>query len=259
MYLKDTLHESGDFSADAQTEAVRWNLKKEIVRKRCRKRIGFSEFLFLQMKFIGWRIWLCQGSLLLGIIICITTLLGRHVWLDQNYAPRLLCCLSILISMTALPFIHRSMQYKMHELEATTRFSSVRLLLAKLILLGIGDFFMLSAILMIMVLKTSLYTGSLVLYLLFPFLLASSGTIFLLGHLRSEHYLQVSLGFYVLLITLFGMSRRIYPGFIQSSGFAGWIAGCVVLAAFCIWQLRNLARNGLLLSINYLNCGKGCC
>ena len=160
----------------------------------------------------------------------------------DRYVIRVVCCFSLLVSMTALPFIHRSIYHKMHEVEASSLFSSMRLLLAKLILLGIGDVLILSMILLVTAIRTSIFTDSLLLYLLFPFLLASSGAVFLLRHLSAEHYIGGSLVFYGFLLILFLMSDGLWPVLYQQTFSAGWIAVCAGLAAFCIWQFSSLAR-----------------
>lgn len=223
-------------------EDIIWNIKKQSTPKAYRERIGFLRFLALQMKFIGFRIWICQGAFMTGLLTLVTTLLGPLWWTDQRYVIRVVCCFSLLVSMTALPFIHRSIYHKMHEIETSSLFSSMRLLLAKLILLGIGDVLILSMLLLVTAIRTSLFTDSLLLYLLFPFLLASSGALFLLRHLSAEHYIGGSLVFYGFLLILFLMSDGLWPVLYQQTFSAGWIAVCAGLAAFCIWQFSSLAR-----------------
>ncbi|MBU3877202.1 hypothetical protein HGO97_015460 [Faecalicatena sp. AGMB00832] len=253
MHLEAALHRSTDIPADqtpgpdlinsrnqGHMDAVIWELKKEVVKKRSRKRIGFSDFLLLQIKMTGWKIWLLQGMMFLGFVFLITAILGPYIWLDHRYTTKLLCYFSILISMTALPFLHRSVHYKMQEVEAATRFSSMRLLLAKMLLLGIGDVFLLNMVLITAALRTSIYTGSLVLYLLFPFLLANGGALFLIGHLNAGHFLQGSLAFYTLLITLVTVVRYFSPAFFQQTLSSGWLAACAGMTVFCIWQLRYI-------------------
>lgn len=244
MSANDSPDFLSDFPSDTRSrdhmDTVIRELKKEVIHKSSRKRIGFWDFLLLQTKMTGWKIWLLQSLMFLGFALGITAVFGQHIWLDYKYTTKLLCYFSILISMTALPFLHRPVRYKMQEIEATTRFSSTRLLLAKLIFLGIGDVFLLCFVLAAAALRTSLYTGSLVLYLLFPFLLASGGALFLIGHMNAEHFLQGSLTFYALLFTLFIVLKDIWPTFFQQNLSAGWLTACAGLAVFCIWQFRYI-------------------
>ncbi|MDO5411501.1 MAG: hypothetical protein Q4F21_13835 [Lachnospiraceae bacterium] len=243
--LKTTLHKMEDREMTDAMQKTSWNLKVDLHQKTQRERIGFQTFLFMQMKFVGRKVWLCQGLLLVLFSVIFLAADGGYLWKIPAYAARMLCYLAILIAMTALPLIHRSIHYKMHEVETAARFSADRLLAAKLLLIGTGDIFMLAGILIIVSAKTSLPTGSVALYLLFPYLLASSGLLFLLGHLKTERFMPYSLSFYFLLLLLILALKQIYPGFFQQTLSGGWMAVCAGLMVFCIYQIRYLVyRSG---------------
>ena len=120
--------------------------KNEWKKRVVRPRITFSKFLTTQIKFVGWKIWLAQAI----VLLCLSYLLvffGDYILNNQRNVALLLCCISILVLMSAIPFIQRSIRYKTYEIETATRFSATKQLLAKLLIIGIGDISMLSSIL----------------------------------------------------------------------------------------------------------------
>ena len=112
--------------------------KNEWKKRVVRPRITFSKFLTTQIKFVGWKIWLAQAI----VLLCLSYLLvffGDYILNNQRNVALLLCCISILVLMSAIPFIQRSIRYKTYEIETATRFSATKQLLAKLLIIGIGD------------------------------------------------------------------------------------------------------------------------
>ena len=159
--------------------------KNEWKERVVRPRITFSKFLAAQIKFVGWKIWLAQAI----VVLCLSFLLvylGDYILNNPRNGALLLCCISILVLMSAFPFIQRSVRYKMYEIETATRFSATKQLLAKLLIIGIGDISMLCSIVCVAIINTPLETKSILLYLLLPFLIASSGLLYLIGHTPIE-------------------------------------------------------------------------
>ena len=159
--------------------------KNEWKERVVRPRITFSKFLAAQIKFVGWKIWLAQAI----VVLCLSFLLvylGDYILNNPRNGALLLCSISILVLMSAFPFIQRSVRYKMYEIETATRFSATKQLLAKLLIIGIGDISMLCSIVCVAIINTPLETKSILLYLLLPFLIASSGLLYLIGHTPIE-------------------------------------------------------------------------
>lgn len=213
-------------------------VKEEACQKKKRERISFSRFLIMQTKYIGWKIWSVQGIFLLFI----SYLLSRFYDYRESpqFVTKLLFCLSILLFMTALPFIYRSVRYQMQEIEAATRFSCVKLLMAKLIIIGIGDIFMMSGIFFTTIIKTSLQADSVILYLCFPFLLVSSGCLFMLGHFTPKHFFAGSMGLCLFFIIIIPGILGQYEVIFQQSFSVRWLVVCVMLISFCIWQFHYI-------------------
>ena len=213
---------------------------EEICLKQRRERISFPSFLSMQIKFIGRKIWLAQGIFLLFVNGMFRSLYGNDYPENPLSAAKLLFCLSVLVFMTALPFLYRSARYQMQEIEAASRFSCVRLLAAKLVIVGIGDLFILGGIFCIATWRTSLTAGSTLLYLCFPFLSAGSGCLYLLGHCSPKQFFAGSMGLCTFLILAAATLLRRGTVLFFCSFSAGWITACIFLTVFCIWQFRYI-------------------
>ena len=199
--------------------------------------IGFGVFLLAQLRFIGWQIWLTQALVLITLNALLNLRFGAHYVLYPSLATRLLCFCSVLVLATALPFLHNATLYRMQEVEAATRFSSLRLLAAKLVLIGIGDLLMLGGILMISLYLTPLSLGHCLLCLVLPFLLAASGSLTLLRRLRTSRFYLASGCWCALLCTasLFGGRWLVLTELTPL-----WLLVAVALCAICVRELYQL-------------------
>lgn len=216
-------------------------VRQEACRRQMRKRISFPQFLARQIKFMGYKIWIVQGIFLFFINRLLSRFYGYT--LRPQSMVKLLFCLSVLICMSILPSLYRSVRYQMQEIEAAARFSCAKLLLAKLIIVGIGDISLLGGIFFTTMLRTSLPADRTVLYLCLPFLLAGSGCLFLLGHCSPRHFIIGSLLFCMLLILGFCVIPVHCVFWFQQSFSLVWILVCVLLAAFCERQLCHIIRD----------------
>ena len=215
--------------------------RKEAGLRKRRKRISFMGFLSGQIAFIGWKIWIIQG-----FFLCI--LHGMLVRFYEYYVTpqtmvKLLFCLSILVFMSVLPLLYRSVRYQMQEIEAVSRFSCGKLLLSRLLIIGIGDIFLLGSIFLSTMIKTTLPAGSAMLYLCFPFLLAGSGCLYMLGHFAPRHFFMGSLFFCFFLMLVFCIIPNQYMLLSLPSLTLVWIMICALLFAFCIWQFRHIVKD----------------
>lgn len=238
--LKQTLHQIPSETNDAHLQATISLVKRETCLKQGRERISFSRFLTKQIRFIGWKLWALQGSSLLFISI----LLSR--FFESPFTPRqaikLFSCLSILLFMSMLPLLYRSVRYRMQEIEAVARFSGLKLLFSRLIIIGIGDVCLLAGIFGCAMLKTVMPADSAAFCLCFPFLLAGSGCLYLLGRLAPKQFFAGSLLYCSALMLIFS----ILPGqdaiLYQSSLSALRAILCALLLTFCVQQLRYLTK-----------------
>ena len=88
-------------------------VRKEIDKKAERKRLSFWQFLKTQIRFIGWKIWMMQLVLLGVVYACMTGFFEKYYREHPEDLPRLLMILAIIVLMTAIPFLYRSIRYRM--------------------------------------------------------------------------------------------------------------------------------------------------
>lgn len=238
--LKDMLHMQTEPVNREQISKISSCVEPLLEEKHKRRRINYPAFLKRQLRFIGWPIWLMQGSAM--ILLCIAFYGPLNFYLEDTVhgIAFLLCCLSVLVLLSSVPIIHRSARYKMREIELSTRFSSVKLLLAKLLLIGIGNIALLSAIFLLTIINTSLQAESVLLYLLLPYLAACCGFLFLLGHIPADKFEVYSVGLCCLLLAGFTILNRFYSDFFRQTFSAGWLLVCLLLILFIIKQLRYI-------------------
>lgn len=215
-------------------------LRQEQISKTRHERIKLSTFLALQIKFIGWKIWLLQGLVLAVLCYFLTVIFGEDLYKIKRYSPVSVCSISIMILMMAVPFIQRSLRYKMHENEMATYFSSVRLLIAKLLIIVIGDIFILNVILLLIVYKNYLNIGSALLYIIFPFLLTSWGIMYLLGHIPAQWFSHCCILLCLALYICIALLNRFVPIFFQQTFSKAWAIVCLVLLLLCLSQFRYI-------------------
>lgn len=239
--LRQHFHEPNAAACSSSMSAAVLLARKEVYERSRRKRISFPQFLSMQIRFIGWKVWAVQGAFLLALCCLLSHLFRQGYWKDSRSVAGVLFCLSVLVFMTAPPFLYRSIRYRMQEVEAAARFSSIQLLIAKLVIIGVGDVALLSGILLTAAARSSLQAGSALLSVSLPFLLASSGCLYLLGHVSPRQCLGGSMGLCGLLLLGLSLAHRHFPFFLMPS--AGWLGVCAVLIAFCCHQFHYLLHH----------------
>ncbi len=238
--VRQSLHQLPSAANETHLHTTILLVEREACLKQRQKRISFAHFLRKQIGLTGRKIWLVQGISLFVLSILIPRFYTDAITLHQMI--KRLVCLSILIFMTALPLLYRSVRYRMQEIEAASRFSGAKLLLARLIVIGIGDICLLTGIFMITIFKTLLPADSVVFCLCFPFLLSGSVCLYLLGHLAPRQFLAGSLLFCSFFAFLFIVMPAQYAFLYQPSLSAIRAILCAFLLAFCVWQLRYIIK-----------------
>ncbi len=241
--LRQYCHEA-DKAVRPSAVAAAVLLARQQANERSRqRRISFSRFLLMQIRFLGWKIWAVQGTLLLTVCGLLSSLFGQGYWKEPQSVEGLLCALSVLVFMTAPPFLYRSVRYGMQEVEGAARFSSLRLLMARLIIIGAGDAVLLGGILLMASAKTTLQPGSAVLSVGLPFLLASSACLYLLGHVPPRQFLVGSTALCGLLMMGLVLGERNLFQLLALTLSPGWVGVCAVLIAFCGHQIHHLLHH----------------
>ena len=189
------------FSENTVPDAVRGGREKLILTARQtyrtavrEKRISFWQFVLYQIKFTGRSIWGTQIAVLAAIYLTLyITVNGDFAYLWNRRLPVLLCFSSVFLLLPALPAIVRSLRYGMAEVEQASRFSSIHLLTARLVIISAGDILMLAVLTAGIVLGMGQSLGAVVLYLLVPFFLLGSIYITIALHVDVQHVLKICL------------------------------------------------------------------
>lgn len=179
--LRKALHHTGAPVSSAHRKETQALMEAALSKHHAPARMSSWGFLGTQVRFIGWKIWLFQALTLL-ILTGVIFSLRRFFPDNPHLVGVLMSGCSFLIFGTAIPFLYRSRRYQMSEVEMVTRFSGVRQLGAKLLIIGIGDFSMLCSLFCVALVKTGLPPEILGLYLLLPFLSSASSLLYLIGH-----------------------------------------------------------------------------
>lgn len=207
-----------------------------------RERIRFGEFLLLQIRFTGWKIWILQAAVFGAAGLFLFRVSGDIYQISRDKIPFLLCCCAVLAAMTAIPFLQRSLRCRMYETEAASRMSAGKLLASWIVLAGVGDMAGLLMLLVLTVRKTPLEYGSAVLYLAVPFLAAAAVLFYLLVHLKLRYFPLSSVCVCTALLLVFGICSEYYPVFFRQTFTAGWGLVCLCLLAFMVRQYGRLHR-----------------
>lgn len=240
LQLKRSLHQTPSAADDTHLQATILLARKEACKKQERKRISFIRFLGKQIPLVGWKLWGLQSIFLLAACGFLSDL--SDYLKSPAHLAKLLFCLSVAVFMTALPLLYRSYRWQMQEIEAAARFSSVKLLLARLIVIGIGDMALLGGLFLAALIKTSLSADTTVIYLCFPFLLAGGGCLYMLGHFPPSRFLAGSMLYCCTLILICSVLPGQYALLFHPSFSSGWGMICAFLSLFCACQLRHIIK-----------------
>ena len=112
-HLRRSLHQCPVGAEGEHYEKTLLLARGEAHKRQRRARISFAGFLGAQIRFIGFRIWGAQGIFLLAASLILSGMYGGVI--NPYYLTKLLFCLSVLVFMTALPFLYRSVRWQMQE------------------------------------------------------------------------------------------------------------------------------------------------
>ncbi len=209
--------------------------------RRNRERIRYPAFLLRQIRFVGATIWLLQGLLLLFAFSFFgLTNIGAVSNFEPRHFPVLLGCFAVFIAMTSIPFIGRSVQYRMLETEMATRISIPKLLLTRILIIGIGNVLLLTVSFLLASTKAELGTGSIALYLLLPYLIACCGCLFIQAYAHSGQQGFISTAFCFSLTALLFVLYKTAPVVYEQASVGVWGVLCAICAVILIIGIYRL-------------------
>lgn len=208
--------------------------------RRKMRRISTLEMITSQIQFVARSVWILQGF----VLLCLCVVMGASMASEQfaNTLPAFVSVSAVFVSMTALPFYGRSRRYKMREVESTTRISHPRLMLAKLCVVGIGDVVCLAVITLFTFGKMTAPAQTILMFILLPFLLSCTVSLFIRNCIKEEHGIYISAGLCIGIgVIYWTMATRLQPVLMKLSiGLS--IAICMLLILALVFECRRLLR-----------------
>ena len=203
-------------------------------------RISLFETFVRLMRFISWKIWLVQGICL--IIFCrgLISISGLNQGLSPGIIIRLICLICGSIPFITIPFLHRSMQYKMHEVEMASYLSFSMHMLSILLSIAIGDICMLASgvIISIYVIHMTLMTS--IIYWMTPFLIFSTLILVILTHVSANRAITLYGVSYLGLLILTEVISHIHTMVEKSAGAHIMLLICGGLFVTILLQTKKL-------------------
>jgi hypothetical protein len=219
--------------------------------RRQQERIRYPAFLLRQVRFIGAPVWLLQGFLLL----CACWVFGSAVTgtvsdLAPRHLPVLLGCFAVFISMTSIPFIGRSAHYQMLEIEIATRVSLPKLLLARILIIGIGDTLLLTVSFLLAKIRADYSAEYIAIYLLLPYLIACCGCLFIQIYTRGQHQGFTCTTFCFSLVALLMILYKVAPVVYEQTAIGVWGMLCAMCVGVLVIGLRLLLDKAAFLDLS---------
>ena len=150
-------------------------------KRQAAERIGFWEFLSLQLRFIGKWVWLAQAALLFPVLLAVSR--SPRDMDEMRSVFLILSCAAPLLAFLGFPEILKSYSHGMAEIEACTRFSTRRLMGARMLILGLAD---LCCLTVILAASSGVPVLRMILYLFVPFNVTCCGCLTVLDHVKGR-------------------------------------------------------------------------
>lgn len=183
--IRDYMQQYSVPSYDTKKMQQTIHLAQQAYRDRLlSKRIGFWEFIRMQVHFIGHWVWFAQSALVLGFLFILRGYHFGHS--DLQHILLLFSAVSPIIAFVAFPELLKSYAHDMEEIESCTHFSMRKLMGARMLILGLADLFCLTVILAISTTHDGVFVLRMILYLFVPFNLTCCGCLTVLNHVKSK-------------------------------------------------------------------------
>lgn len=205
-----------------------------------RERIGFWQFFVRQIRFAGGSLWILQAAVL--IVTCL--ILDIHFQAGASGYGSLgfvLSLASVATAMTGIPYLCRSVRHGMYETETASRVSFAGLLLAKLLITGIGNLIMLAAFFALASLKMPLSINAIG-YMLLPFSVIWLGIMVLMRLACDQLLPALCAAFSIIIMAALFALYQIVPQVFGQSSILIWNIVCIVIIAGLAWQIRTMAK-----------------
>lgn len=153
-----------------------------------------------------------------------------------------LSALTPFLALSAALESKKSVRYKMEELELASKFSMKSILMARLIILGIGNVFFLGGVLPVVMMAGNeklLYTGF---YILVPYLLTAFLSLYVVRKIRGEEGIYICFAVAALVSLGFVVMQNLYVQFYAMSYCWKWAAAVIVFLVLTWRECTTLLK-----------------
>ncbi|MGN0496008.1 MAG: hypothetical protein ACI4GW_07265 [Lachnospiraceae bacterium] len=244
-YLKDSFRNETITENAVHKEKVQRLVGEELSNKKITKRISYLNFVFRMIRFVSPKIWFVQG--ICFILLSLWLLAGGRelVNIEIVYASKMLCLYTACIPFVSVPFLYRSIQYNMQEIEMAASFSYVQQLMMKLLMIAVGDMVMLLGGIIVGAKAFHLDVLSALLYVTFPFLLISSILLFITVHVPANRMILSCCILFATMLFILNRLMHMYPVLFTYQFNRISFLLCVVLVVLISLQLQKLWNNSV--------------
>lgn len=215
----------------------------ELTRKQKKKRKGFLIFLLEQMRMTGMRIWIGQTGMSMMIFLLVYFMTGVDVlFFTTRRLAFLVSILGIFLFSSAIPFLYRAKKYGMLEIESTSRYSIGKLLLSRIIIISVGDLFVLAGSAWQISKSSGLTVWQSIFWLCLPFMIAFNGGVYLLRKVVFIHFQVWAYGMCLFMCSMLVGLALVHPEYYQveltifSGGIVIVLIGSMMYQSFALFQ-----------------------
>lgn len=153
-------------------EAPKPERKQSFVRKFGLQKMNLFYMAFMQARYISKGVWIFS-ALFFGSV-CLAAQIA-----DSRYVSMVLGAVPFLVMFSVTESM-RSYRYGMEELELSARFSLKSIVLARMMILGLGNFVVLTGVMLLLRSNMQIHMVS----VMTPYFLTAAGSLYLVRHLR---------------------------------------------------------------------------
>lgn len=213
--------------------------KEEYLRSKSKGRIGFLDFLKLQIKYVGTYTWLIQGIFTILAYMFMKVMLNNAK--ESLYISRgliiLLVNISLITAVGNMFFIAYSQKNNMMELENSTYMSISKIIVSRFIILSLGNLVTFISILVQLISKTNIIVYFGIVLLVFPYLLISCGNNLLIN-MSKKISNNILIIYNLIIFILLNILIYFITNYISIVRFLGFFT--IILGIIYIFQIRNI-------------------
>ena len=217
--------------------------KEAFLKKLRYPKTTYRDFLLSQFCYIRKWVWFCSALI---VLLCIAV-----AFLPSNYGFQftesgMAWSISALLPFMALltaTELYRSAFYRMSELELCCRFSLSQIIMARILILGGGNFVLLTLILTFLNHASSYPLLQAAVYLLVPYLITCGACLLVLNRIRSRESIYIC-AFVSCLVSMANIICSNMIRLLYSSLYLNyWLILFAISGVFLGIQLRNLLKH----------------